>query len=238
MHHGMLAGEWPAPTIKVKEGQKLYLNLVNVGMHMRPDLFDPHSVHWHGFPQASSIFDGVPDASISINMMGNLTYYYNVVWPGTYLYHCHVEATEHMQMGMLGNLYVTPLQDNQLALYPKADGSLYKGFAYNDGDGSTGYDLDVPLQIGGFDPDVPRRPPQRAAAALRPDGRQVPDDQRPRLPRHPGIRQPAPGPDQRLRRRPGGRGAGARDGKLPRHRTGGDRRRLQRAGHHLHLRAR
>jgi len=59
MHHGMLKCEFPAPTIVLKEGQKLYLNLTNVGMMMRPDLFDPHSVHWHGFPQAASIFDGV-----------------------------------------------------------------------------------------------------------------------------------------------------------------------------------
>jgi hypothetical protein len=68
------------------------------------------------------------------------------------MYHCHVEATEHMQMGMLGNLYVTPMQDNDVELYPKADGTLYKGFAYNDGDGSTGYDVDYPIQLGGFDP--------------------------------------------------------------------------------------
>jgi FtsP/CotA-like multicopper oxidase with cupredoxin domain len=53
----------------------------------------------------------VPDASISINMGATLTYFYNVVEPGTYMYHCHVEATEHMQMGMLGNLYVRPVQN-------------------------------------------------------------------------------------------------------------------------------
>jgi FtsP/CotA-like multicopper oxidase with cupredoxin domain len=55
------------------------------------------------------------------------------------MYHCHVEATEHMQMGMLGNLYVAP-----------AAGDL---FAYNDGDGSTGFDREYHLQIASFDPD-------------------------------------------------------------------------------------
>jgi FtsP/CotA-like multicopper oxidase with cupredoxin domain len=149
MDVGMLAAEFPAPTIKVKEGQKLYLNLVNVGMAIRPDLFDPHTVHWHGFPQASSVFDGVPDASLSVNMMASLTYYYNVVRPGTYMYHCHVEATEHMQMGMLGSLYVTPIQDGTPFTY---QGSTYTQFAYNDGDGSTGYDVDYPIQMGSFDP--------------------------------------------------------------------------------------
>jgi FtsP/CotA-like multicopper oxidase with cupredoxin domain len=153
MMQGMLAANFPAPTIKVKEGQKLYLTLTNVGMVHRPDLFDPHSVHYHGFPNAAAVFDGVPEASIVINMGSSLTYFYLNAEPGTFLYHCHVEATEHMQMGMLGQLYVTPKQDG--TVYPDPDGTprSYNKFAYNDGDGSTGYDVDYPIQIASFDPD-------------------------------------------------------------------------------------
>jgi FtsP/CotA-like multicopper oxidase with cupredoxin domain len=141
----MEKAEFPAPTLTFREGDEVYLSLTNVGMINRPDLFDPHSVHWHGFPNASAIFDGVPDASIIINMGSTLTYYYQVVEAGTFMYHCHVEATEHMQMGMLGNLYVTPAQDGT---------SLggFTRFAYNDGDGSTGYNVDYPIQISAFDP--------------------------------------------------------------------------------------
>lgn len=146
MDAGMLAATFPAPQIVLDEGDEFYLSLTNVGMMIRPDLFDPHTVHWHGFPEASSVFDGVPDASISINMGSSLTYYYNVVEPGTYMYHCHVEATEHMQMGMLGNLYVRPAQDG-------TDHGGFTMFAYNDGDGSTGYDVDYAIQIGAFDSD-------------------------------------------------------------------------------------
>ncbi len=40
----------------------------NVGTVMRADLFDPHTVHYHGFPNAATVFDGVPEVSISINM--------------------------------------------------------------------------------------------------------------------------------------------------------------------------
>jgi len=145
---GMLAAEFTAPTIAVREGQRLYLNLTNVGMAMRPDLFDPHTVHFHGFPNASSIFDGMPDASIAINMGGTLTYYYELVEPGTFIYHCHAEATEHMQMGMLGNIFVMPKQDGQSYTYK---GRTYTKFAYNDGDGSTGYDVGYPIQMGSFD---------------------------------------------------------------------------------------
>ena len=153
MMDGMLAANFPAPTIKVKEGQKLYLTLTNVGMAHRPDLFDPHSVHYHGFPNAAAVFDGVPEASIVINMGSSLTYFYLNAEPGTFLYHCHVEATEHMQMGMLGQLYVTPKQDGTAFSDPDGSGRVYTKFAYNDGDGSTGYDVDYPIQIASFDPD-------------------------------------------------------------------------------------
>ena len=155
MDDGLLAANFPAPTITLKEGQEFYLTLTNVGMALRPDLFDPHTVHFHGFPNASSIFDGVPDASISINMGSSLTYYYNLVEPGTYMYHCHVEATEHMQMGMLGNLYVQPAQ-NDLPPGTDLNGFTHQSgnrYVYNDGDGSTVYDVEVPIQIGSFDPE-------------------------------------------------------------------------------------
>jgi FtsP/CotA-like multicopper oxidase with cupredoxin domain len=151
----MLGANFSAPTIRVKQGQDLYLTLTNVGMIMRVDLFDPHSVHYHGFPQAAPIFDGVPEASAAAIPGASFTYYYKNVDPGTYLWHCHVEATEHMQMGMLGNLHVRPIQDDNAALrnlgIARPIGTPFAGFAYNDGDGSTGYDVDYPLQVVGFD---------------------------------------------------------------------------------------
>jgi len=150
---GMLSANLSAPTMVFHEGRHAYLDLSNVGMLMRPDLFDSHSVHFHGFAQAASIFDGEPMASISIAMGGTLRYYYKIVEPGTYLYHCHVEATEHMQMGMIGNLYVLPRQNNlpdgtMLGSFVHHTGNKY---AYNDGDGSTRYDVEAPLQVTGFD---------------------------------------------------------------------------------------
>ena len=146
MAAGMLAHEFAGPTIMADEGKDFYLSLTNVGMVVRPDLFDPHTVHWHGFPNAAAIFDGEPMASLSINMNATLTYYYQAPDPGTYMYHCHVEATEHMQMGMLGNLYVTPLQDGAAV-----GGCASRKYVYNDGDGSTCYDVDFPIQIHAFD---------------------------------------------------------------------------------------
>jgi FtsP/CotA-like multicopper oxidase with cupredoxin domain len=139
-----LAANFAAPTIKLKQNQDFYLTLTNVAMTMRPDLFDPHTVHFHGFPQQPPVFDGMPEGSFGVNMGSSVTYYYKLNDPGTYMYHCHQEATEHMQMGMLGNLYVQPAQDGQTF-------AGFEKFVYNDGDGSTGYDVAAPLQLSSMD---------------------------------------------------------------------------------------
>jgi FtsP/CotA-like multicopper oxidase with cupredoxin domain len=143
-----LAANFAAPTIELKQGNDFYLTLTNVSMALRPDLFDPHTVHFHGFPQQPPVFDGMPEGSFGVNMGSSITYYYKLNDPGTYMYHCHQEATEHMQMGMLGNLYVKPIQDGTDFTY---SGKIYNKFVYNDGDGSTGYDIVKPLQLGSMD---------------------------------------------------------------------------------------
>ena len=73
-------------------------------MIMRPDLFEQHTVHFHGYPNASSFYDGVPDASVAINIGGSFTYYYLAPDAGTYFWHCHITPPEHLQMvGYLRN---------------------------------------------------------------------------------------------------------------------------------------
>lgn len=135
-YDGLLAAETSAPTISVQENQDFYLTLSVMPMTIRPDLFDPHTVHFHGFPNATAIFDGEPMSSIAANQGASFTYYYNLTGrPGTYLYHCHVEASEHMQMGMLGNLFVRAATPNT---------------AYNTAD--TGFDVEYLIQVISFDP--------------------------------------------------------------------------------------
>ncbi len=163
MDAGRLAAQNPSPSIVLEQGMEFYLTLTNAGMMVRPDLFDEHTIHFHAFPEAASVFDGVPDSSIFIGMGASLTYYYNLVEAGTYIYHCHVEATEHMQMGMMGNLYVRPSQDRfgigGTELAPDLTTASYRwggtgpyGYVFNDGDGSTAYDVEAPVQIMTFDP--------------------------------------------------------------------------------------
>jgi FtsP/CotA-like multicopper oxidase with cupredoxin domain len=156
---GTLNANAPAPTIAIDEDDELFLTLSHVGMVMRPDLFDQHTVHFHGYPNAAPIFDGLPDASIAIQIGGSFTYYYNAPAAGTYFYHCHVQAPEHLQMGMIGQLFVRPRQNRTgaggfgVAKLVGGPASSPLGYAYDDGDGSTRYDYEYPIQITGFDPD-------------------------------------------------------------------------------------
>ena len=209
MDVGVMNGNIPAPLAAFDEDDEFFLTLTNVGMIMRPDLFEQHTVHFHGYPNASSFYDGVPDASVAINIGASFTYYYLAPDAGTYFWHCHITPPEHLQMGMVGQLYVRPRQDrvpvggslytylgyqngiSEPASNPAVDPrtvcntasdilcsarmpattntavqatdplvidpatgayDLPNKYVYNDGDGSTQYDAEYPLQMHGFDP--------------------------------------------------------------------------------------
>src|SRR3984893_12947325 len=192
MDVGVMNGNIPAPLMAIDEDDEFFLTLSNVGMIMRPDLFEQHTVHFHGYPNASAFYDGVPDASVAINIGGSFTYYYLAPDAGTYFWHCHITPPEHLQMGMVGQLYVRPRQnrvppstnlysarvsqDNDLRTACKSTSDILcshnlpltngvvsatgngvaraatGNYVYNDGDGSTYYDVEYPLQIHGFDP--------------------------------------------------------------------------------------
>src|SRR5580704_3694100 len=110
MDIGVMNGNIPAPLMAIDEDDEFFLTLSNVGMIMRPDLFEQHTVHFHGYPNASAFYDGVPDASVAINIGASFTYYYLAPDAGTYFWHCHITPPEHLQMGMVGQLYVRPRQ--------------------------------------------------------------------------------------------------------------------------------
>jgi len=118
------------------------MNLTNLGLAQRPDLFDAHTIHWHGFRNVITFFDGEPTGSIAVTTGRVFQYVYRPRDPGTYMFHCHVEDVEHVHMGMTGPVWVRPLQNGTSKTYL---GKAYTKFAYNDGDGSTGYDREFPM---------------------------------------------------------------------------------------------
>ncbi len=122
-----------APILGFHQEDDIKITLTNLGLVQRPDLTDSHTIHWHGFDVPSPLNDGVPEVSVAVPIGKQLTYFYRPHREGTYMYHCHFEDVEHVQMGMTSIVYVTPIQDGT------AHGGFTK-FAYNDGGtGLTGY---------------------------------------------------------------------------------------------------
>jgi len=121
------------------------VKLTNLGLAQRPDLFDEHTIHWHGFRNVIPFFDGEPTGSVSVPAGRTFTYLYRPRDPGTYMFHCHVEDVEHVHMGMNGLVFVRPLQDGLSFEHPVGSGKVYTRFAYNDGNGSTGYDREFAM---------------------------------------------------------------------------------------------
>ena len=130
-----------APMFWLQQEQEFKLQLRNLGLQMRPDLTDAHTVHFHGFKNAIPFFDGEPSSSVSVPMNRSFTYVYRPHDPGTYMFHCHVEDVEHVQMGMTGLVFVRPTQDGNTGLYPSGK------FVFNDGDGSTGFDREFGMHL-------------------------------------------------------------------------------------------
>jgi FtsP/CotA-like multicopper oxidase with cupredoxin domain len=109
------------------------ITLTNLGFVGRPDLVDSHTIHWHGFRAPVAVMDGVPEVSIAVPQQRQFTYFYRPHDPGTYMYHCHFEDVEHVQMGMTSIVFVRPLQGDK--------------FVYNDGDGSTAFDREYAILV-------------------------------------------------------------------------------------------
>ena len=135
----------PAPTIAVDQLDDVYITVTNLGFQFRPDLDDSHTIHWHGFPNQSALFDGVPEVSIAVPAGRGFPYYYKPRRVGTFMYHCHFEDVEHVQMGMDGNIFVRPSQNAGTATLPAGK------YAFNDGNGSTRYNREFVLQLNEMD---------------------------------------------------------------------------------------
>jgi FtsP/CotA-like multicopper oxidase with cupredoxin domain len=97
-----------APILDTTENADVYLKLTNLGLIQRPDLTDSHTIHWHGFRTPTTLFDGVPEVSVAVPINRQFTYFYRPHNPGTYMYHCHFEDVEHVQMGMTSIVFVRP----------------------------------------------------------------------------------------------------------------------------------
>jgi len=118
-----LAGcaQLPAPIIYCKTNDVVEIRLKNLGVTNPTAVAnDPHSIHLHGV-DVDAANDGVPETSVAVIAGGTsdpilmpltpgagnvVVYMFTAKNPGTYMYHCHQEASIHVQMGMYGALVV------------------------------------------------------------------------------------------------------------------------------------
>jgi len=92
-------GTIPGPLIRLKEGQKARLTVVN-------DLDEESSIHWHGLILPFHM-DGVPGVSFpGIKARSTFVYEFPVVQAGTYWYHSHSGLQE--QLGHYGPIVIDP----------------------------------------------------------------------------------------------------------------------------------
>lgn len=103
----------PGPTLVVNEGDTVNVAIINDQDPTNTKYNkggDGHTIHLHGLDLPSAM-DGDPMTAPGGHgvMQGHsFTYHFVAQYPGTFWYHCHVEATEHIQMGMYGALIIRP----------------------------------------------------------------------------------------------------------------------------------
>jgi FtsP/CotA-like multicopper oxidase with cupredoxin domain len=101
----------PSPAIRVEQGDTIWIQLEN-------SHYFPHTIHLHGIdhPFVDSKGqgnDGVPQSSDKFVLPGqSRTYEIQPRVPGTFVYHCHVQAHIHVAMGLIGMLIVEENRPN------------------------------------------------------------------------------------------------------------------------------
>jgi len=93
-------GSIPGPTLRVRQGAKLVVNVVNEG-----DL--EATVHWHGL-RLENRYDGTAETQRPIPVGGSFTYRIEFPDPGVYWYHPHIREDYGQEMGLYGNIVVVP----------------------------------------------------------------------------------------------------------------------------------
>jgi FtsP/CotA-like multicopper oxidase with cupredoxin domain len=93
-------GSIPGPTLKVPEGSELIVNVTNEG-----DL--EATVHWHGL-RLENRYDGTHETQAPIQVGESFAYRIEFPDPGVYWYHPHIREDYGQELGLYGNILVTP----------------------------------------------------------------------------------------------------------------------------------
>ena len=95
-------GSVPGPTLRVRQGSELTVDVVNEG-----DL--DATVHWHGL-RLENDFDGTTETQAPMPIGGSFSYRLAFPDPGIYWYHPHIREDYGQEMGLYGNILVEPAE--------------------------------------------------------------------------------------------------------------------------------
>jgi FtsP/CotA-like multicopper oxidase with cupredoxin domain len=95
-------GSIPGPTLRVREGSELVVDVVNDG-----DL--EATVHWHGL-RLDNRYDGTHETQAPIPVGGRFPYRISFPDPGAYWYHPHIREDYGQELGQYGNILVDPAE--------------------------------------------------------------------------------------------------------------------------------
>src|SRR5919199_5973008 len=93
-------GSIPGPTLEVAQGSTITVQVTNHG-----DL--EATVHWHGL-RLENRYDGTHDTQAPIPVGETFTYQVHVPDAGAHWYHPHIREDYGQEMGLYGNILVTP----------------------------------------------------------------------------------------------------------------------------------
>jgi FtsP/CotA-like multicopper oxidase with cupredoxin domain len=97
-------GSVPGPTLKVPQGATITVHVTNHG-----DL--DATVHWHGL-RLENRYDGTHETQAPIPVGETFTYQVSVPDPGAFWYHPHIREDYGQEMGLYGNILVTPSESD------------------------------------------------------------------------------------------------------------------------------
>src|SRR5204863_776046 len=93
-------GSIPGPTLKVRQGSELVVDVANEG-----DL--EATVHWHGL-RVENRYDGTHQTQAPMQVGGSFSYRVQCLDPGVYWYHPHIREDYGQELGLYGNILVVP----------------------------------------------------------------------------------------------------------------------------------
>ena len=98
-------GQIPGPLLKIEQNSTILVNILN-------NLDVETTVHWHGL-RLDNKFDGVPGITMDALKPGeSFQYELRFSDEGVYWYHPHIREDYQQEMGLYGNMLVSPIEND------------------------------------------------------------------------------------------------------------------------------